>query len=522
MYISLFKSFILVPLVLLLVVGLLLRLEILRDPFHVFDTPGPLKDDYYRDYLIAHHIVAYNEYPRTGHTSPLARYINSPAYFYLLAVPLFVKDSFVTLGIFNIALQLLTLVLVFALARSLFGNGTAFIAAILFGFHQRVLGQSNFIWQPNAMQPFFILSCLLLALAYQRKSFAYLLSSIPVFFFSLALHNSVLALVPLYLFFLLLVLKKFGGTIRHYAITGVACLSSYGLFYAPLFFYTRGMRWLAELLRHLDYNLITNFYSRITAFFNFFLFGNIHVFPVPAFVLVFVVLVFYYFFCSERDIQKKKFTTAILSSVIWFLFAVSFVPPGIGPIHYFTSLLGLSIIFVAEIIDSLRQQVLKVVFVVSILYLISPMLLSLTQTVTREFIADGSRFFNISYQPPPFIAAIKEEILKIKKLEGRDDYNFFDFRLYVEDSNNKYVPAGYGLDMFWSSMEMELLAKLTKVDDSAIRSYRPLTDEQYIFLACDGDTDTSPCLSAFLKDFPRYELQKTFWANPYQMYLTKR
>ena len=105
---------------------------------------------------------------------------------------------------------------------------------------------------------------------------------------------------------------------------------------------------------------------------------------------------------------------------------------------------------------------------------------------------------------------------------GEGDGGGSGFRFYKENADGKYAPAGYGQDMFWNSMEMELGSKLTKIDHSAYRSYHPLMSEEYVFVACDGGQDASPCLDVFLKDRPGYELRKEFRAEPYQMYLMKK
>src|SRR3989344_7047578 len=497
-----------------LAVAFLLRLEVLQGPFRVFYTPLSLQDDYHRDHLVARHIVAYQEYPRAGPDSSFTRYLNSPAYFYLLALPLFVSEDFMVLGIFNLALQLAALVLVFALARTLFGNGTALLADALFGFHQRVLGQSNWMWQPNAMQPFLLLGYLLLALAYQKKSFAHAIASVPVVFFALALHASVLAIVPLYILFLGIVLRHLNGTVKQYAITAAVCVSSLVVFYAPLFAFAGGAG-IADFLGQMNKDMLAGISESFTMFSRYILFSNVHSsLQLAAFLSTLFIAVFHYFFRSGRDPQRKLVNAVLAVSLAWFLFAAS-VLPETGKVHYFIPVLGLSVIFVAEIIDGLRKYSLKAAAVVAVLFFTAPMSFALVQKMARE----GIPGIASSYRSPPFILAMRDLVLEMK--EAGAESGEFGFRFYKENADGKYAPAGYGQDMFWNSMEMELGSKLTKIDDSAYRSYHPLMSEEYVFVACDGGQDASPCLDVFLKDRPGYELRKEFRAEPYQMYLMK-
>ena len=76
-----------VLLVCILCAALLLRL----DSFH--DNHYSYQSDYNRDYLVAHHIVAYHEFPLTGPDGEFGSAGNSPAYFYLLTLPLLLKDE---------------------------------------------------------------------------------------------------------------------------------------------------------------------------------------------------------------------------------------------------------------------------------------------------------------------------------------------------------------------------------------------------------------------------------------------
>jgi len=524
------KAYIPVSLAIVLALSLLLRVQTFRDfPFYNMA-------DYNRDYMVAHYIVADGEYPHAGPGNPFAKRATSPAYYYLMAAPLLIKDSIVTLGIFNIILQLLTLVLVFIFAKRMFGAEVALIATIIFGFADHILNQSAFPWQPYTMQPFLVLSYLLLVLAYRKKSFAYLLSGVPVFFLSLALHNSVLALVPLYLLVAFLILRSMGGTVRHYATTTAACLSSLVVIFAPSVLSSTS-KVLYEVRFQWDlfdpFSAIANFSSRTAMFFRIF-FGEANA-PLSQILVgsALLIAVAVYFFYSKQNVLQKKFMLVMALCVVWLLVAAAFIPLPPGeplPLRYFTPILGLFTIFVAEIIGSLRGKLLyplKVLLVVLMVYLSSPNLPVLAQKSAKAFIADGLRYFYVPYQPPPFTAALGNEIVKIKESEKKDNYNFFGFRLCGVNRDLKYNcwPENgrhHIEEMFLVPLELELKTKLAKIDEETYRGYSSLADEQYIFVMCPDKANTAPCLDAFLQSSPEYKVLKAFMAEPYQAYVVKR
>jgi len=514
------KPLILAFLFILLTLGLFMRIQVFRSQSVSFTL-----DDVNRDYLVVHHMVAYGEYPLRGPDSAWGR-LNSPAYFYLIAAPLFLWDSFVVLGFFNVILQLLALLFVFMLARILFGTGTAFIAATLFGFTLAVLFQSAFIWQPHVMQSFVILSYILLALGYTKKKFIYIISSIAFFSFSVALHNSALAVAPFFLFFLLLGIKNLGGSMKHYGIAAFTCIVSFGLLYAPTFFVLKGTwpRHVSFLLSQLHLSTAGTFLlPTFSSFFKEVFLTGADISALSIFVIFTVATAtLYYFLDPERSIQQKKVMLAMALCVAWLLFAASFFPKWGAPVfHYFAPVLGLAFIFVAEIVNSFRAWAFKIILVFLILHLSTPHIFSGVRLAVQQFVTDPGAFFSVPYQPPPFLAAVQDEIFKIQESEKMDGYDFFGFRVYAQKQNGHYARR-LAEGIFWNPLEIEMQIKLTKVDDNVIRSYQPLTDEQYIFLACDDSADTRPCLDAFLKDSPGYEPQKSFLAQPYQIYLTRR
>ena len=157
----------------------------------------------------------------------------SPLYFYFLSTALSINNDIRFLPLFNAFLQILSLLGVYSLARTLFGKGTALIALTLFGLSNAIILQSHLFFQPHIMQPFIILSYLLLAWGYNKKSKSLLIWSIVVFLVSITLHYSVLAMVPAYLVILILAFRKAGAKAKDYILTGTIALTIGVLLYIP-------------------------------------------------------------------------------------------------------------------------------------------------------------------------------------------------------------------------------------------------------------------------------------------------
>lgn len=127
-------------------------------------------DESSRDYLVANHIYKYHESPLAGPHDE-GRYFlrNSPFYFYFLALPLYIHDSLFFLEILNILLQLATIVIIYMLAKRLFGSSAALLSSAIFALGNYFITQSNILWQPYLMQPFVNLSYLILVIGYQKR-----------------------------------------------------------------------------------------------------------------------------------------------------------------------------------------------------------------------------------------------------------------------------------------------------------------------------------------------------------------
>lgn len=156
----------------LLIFSIGFRLSLLPSLYRLDDG------DTARDYLIARHIVVHHEFPTIGPNNAIYESVRaSPLYFYLLAIPVLVQDSVYSIGVFNILLQALSVVLLYTLAYTLFGQSTAILTAILLLFNQELFSQSFYMIQAHFGHVFFNGSYVFLAYSYIKKSYVSMCAS---------------------------------------------------------------------------------------------------------------------------------------------------------------------------------------------------------------------------------------------------------------------------------------------------------------------------------------------------------
>lgn len=499
---------------LLLLIGFLVRIN---NYFSIAYT-----EDGARDYLVANHIVKYGELPLTGPID--ATFLkSSPFYYYFLASFLLIENNYAFLGFINIILQLVTVGIVYFLAKKMFDAPTALIAAVLFGFSEAVLYQSKFIWQPWILEPFINLSLLLLYIAYAKKAYSILLLSTVVFILSLLIHKSSLAMLPVFLISAIYILHKIKGPSWRY-VGLLIPVSIFLLAHIPLFLHngvhnmvTLSFASLFNLLLLQD-RLIFWFTGNIFLFLNSFFPGSDA--PTTQFniaVLLIIALTFFYLHLLKGS-QKRNFLILIIFLLQPLLFASFFK---FQEFRYFVPAFGLFAIFSAVLINALPIKKawgvgLKFIIVLIVLGILSPQLPTyLKQTATM-----------VLHQQVPYVAqhmsayAIEKEVKSTIKAETG---SFLSFDIVTIKSHGPYHPINAS---FWNILEKGLNTQLTVLDDSSPLNYRPFVNEKkFIFLNCyhfrNAAEEYSKCLNVFFAENSEYKLIKNIYSRqPFSIYIT--
>ena len=182
------------------------------------------KLDEARALLMATKIIEEDPFVTRGLSSSAGQ-VNSPAFLYLLAIPLILSSDPVWATGFIALLNTVAVAGCYLVTRRWFGLAPAFIASLLFALNTWAVIFSRKIWAQTSLPVFTValLACLLL---YQRGrrpwwgAIALLVTAIEI-----QLHLSAVALLPLVLFTLATGINR--RNIRHHAIGVVIFLASF-------------------------------------------------------------------------------------------------------------------------------------------------------------------------------------------------------------------------------------------------------------------------------------------------------
>ncbi len=518
----------------LLLVGILAVLSV-SHVYHFFDYPVQSADSS-RDYLVAHYIVAHHEFPLAGPWNDVFGQLkNSPAYYYLIALFLLIKDHFLFFILVNILLHLASLLLVYWIGRLLFAQNVGILATIMFGFSAEGFKQASYPLMPHLMQPFLLAACLLLILSLQKKKPVLLFISIGMGVLAGALHNSAFSVMPLFFLAALFVARSLRGGWKYYAaVFGVAAISL-AILYIPVFIYftsvsldwwnvvTHGNSyWPDGIYIHDASSFINNFAKNIQNFLRNALpsipqhpFAIIPQIQLGNLLLAYLALASAIAVFSRSFWRDKRFLLLAVFILQPLLLASLLKIPVRN--DYFTPVLALGTIFFAGIALRVLPRRRFYLFIpggLAILYAGSFLLHFHSQWAETRFLANGDRLQAV-------VAAIREKARVIRESERFTDYRFFQLR-YIQDGPGTEALIG-------GPLERDMGMRLFSVDDRAANSLRPVTDDLYLFLTCNhfppsaGKLSRETCIRTFESIHRNYRIIETVsLEDPFSVYLAKR
>ncbi len=534
------------------ILGAFLRLFVLVYPPSPEHWPQLQHSDYNQDFLVAYHAVKYGEIPWNGPGGLLGTRWVSPMYFYTLSAFLLIYPDIKFLSFANMILQVLSLIGVYALARILFGRHVGLIALALFAFSNGVIWQSHFNWQPYLMQPFSILSYILLALGYKRGRRGLIYCSIVVFLFAMTMHYSMVALAPTFSLLVLASLRSMGATKREYMQSaGLALFTAVTLHLPPILYFLdpRNAGYISLVTRKAAV-LLEKSFSSIAAntldwwytLFNFFLgrpmLYDVFVFSAPlvhAAVIVVTGAAVVYFWKARRD-ENYYFMASLAFALTTFCLMAGILISREFAFRswYLTPIMSLWVIFVAYLIYKVGEGrswavPLRVATVLCLMYLIF-----IPRSAWRQNIAPENLRAMIEKTPgiftmekgvsngDPMVKAIADKVRVLA--ESEDNLYFFDFKTYW----NERVGFGeFGAEPFWVPLESEFGVPLVRVDGLRESDFAPIAqDPKYNFLTCIYDEvidDDSECLSVYTERVPSYEVVEQVYTSPQRrVYLARQ
>lgn len=517
-------------LLLLLIISFFIRVINIQQQYPVdldpINIPPP---DVFRDYLVAHHILRYQEYPNFGpyamafYNSPLR---HSHLYYYLLALFLVIKDEMVFLGWINIYLQVISIVLIYLIVKRLFSVNTALITSLLFGLSNVGIKQSLFIAQTNLALSLLILSVFLLIQFHQKEKYFLIILSIFFMVFAASIHFSFFGVIPLFIFLVFIVLRKQRAKTYQYLLTYALLPIFFSLFFYPT---------LNNFLKHQNVFSLVNkpiFVSSPTALVNNFSISfstfMTNIFPPTGrglyswenlLLLVITITAIAYFYSKKVELSAKYWTLSIFGGIVLFVFLSSLVNYYNSKIYsyYFLPVIWLVFILVSEIINAVftGNRILTLIKLLIIFFMLRLFSYNFDLLLKKPLQNNLNLVTN----------AIKKEIIGVKEKDKLTEINFFQIRMYWGGQNIS------GFDtIFWVQLEKDFNKKFTKVIDGSENIWST-NDEKYIFLVCvprkEDYSWENNCLASFSKNMAKYDLnyevlQKIYSEKPYFIYLTKR
>jgi hypothetical protein len=217
------------------VVGVLLILLCILKIISIFNLYvgdfTAVKEDTWRDYLVARHITHFGETAGAGpYTALLGSRFTSPVYYYFVALVVGFWDDVKSLFILNITLQTVSVFLAYLIAGKLFNKKTALLAIFLFIFSARGMEIISGYWHAWVNIPLILLSFYFLISGKKDRTIEFLITGIILAFASIAHISGFIFLV---IYFVFIFLKQ-----RKYLFPAIgSSLVVLLIFYLPLYFY---------------------------------------------------------------------------------------------------------------------------------------------------------------------------------------------------------------------------------------------------------------------------------------------
>jgi hypothetical protein len=498
-----------------------------------------------RDYLVANHILEYQEFPLVGpiSTFPDSTYSRHSAfYFYFLAFLLAIKNNISFLNIVNVFLQVLTGLIIYIIAKKIYGAGAGLTALVLYLFSAVSLYQSSFIWGPHVMLPFLNLSFLLLLTSQIKRNFLILQLSVFMLISASAIYGPALLVLPVFLALAVFSLWYRREKLNRYLLLLITLVVSLAIFYFPFLVYLNKLNinplkfLFSDLEQRVQFSQFTGDFGQSSATLAraFFLGESKNFWSLPHFLIMIVAICTLYFFIFSKDTRKNFFSYTIILLLLQVIFFAAVFNEPQATSRFLLPIYGLFIVFIAGMIN--RVFCKGFLAVLTKLLIIGLLLTSLSGNfdIVSSFKshndnrtkAPGAREEGSLYSA---VDSIKREISEIKKAEGVENEEFFDVRAYrflKYDAKFPQNPARLVRfdSAFWVLLERDLNRKFTKVDDFKNRSYEVTNKDKYIFLICmiypNEDFKDIDCTENFFREQPDYSVMRRIRdVYPYSIYL---
>ncbi len=456
-----------------------------------------------RDYLVAHHIKVYAESPQFGPWNGFSynQIKNSPVYYYILAAILYIRDSLMFLGLFNVYAQLLVIGAIYLLGKYLFSPFVGLVAMSLYAFSSQNLSQSSAMWQPYFMAVFLYASYLLLLWAYHKKTAYPAIAGSAMFAFAGAIHNSVFALIPIFTFCVWLVLRP-GKNIRNYFLAVGAFTLTLTVVYVPVLLYYLRLPPLVGSALTQNFSLgpqsilqhvISNFTKLWRMYYQY------PSYNILALSLMGLLLVAVFTYVMRFKFEPRgKHLLIVIGFIVQMIVLVSLFDSDKIVNYYFIPVSGLVILVTAEILESFfsLHKAFRVAQVIVIFLLI--------KTISANFyFADShdhsGRLQYTTNAITEVTKAIHDQAHQIQMQNHYPEPNFFTVQYFVSESEQAMLQANPA--PLWAPLEKLFNKKFVEISDFEPdgNNFKVSNSNEYLFLVCNHyrhESTDDLCLNA--------------------------
>lgn len=187
------------------------------------------------DFMVAQRALKEGVWPMVGPYLGVPNFFVPPTYYWLLTAFLWIGKTPEMVTISFVAMDLVTLIILYRLVRLLVDKETGLIAAGLFAMSAVMVDHGRNMWQPHPVQLFLMASlyALSLALVRRNKQGLWLIAAWGLYSVALSIYPSPIVLLPFFLY-------HTWQLVKHVKAVCLAIL----VFFSPLFrglFLRRGM-----------------------------------------------------------------------------------------------------------------------------------------------------------------------------------------------------------------------------------------------------------------------------------------
>lgn len=455
-----------------------------------------------RDYLVAHHIVRFGEFPLVGHAASgfNSNFYYPPLYFYILATFMYVSaNPFFIITCFAL-LNTMSIIMIYLIGKNLFSKTVGLLAAFFSAFSVNMVNNSRSIWSIYMSAPLFIISFFFLINGLRKfdnlNSRISLVVSFTFLIIAGVINYTVLSLIVMYFIILLVRLLRKQVSSHFFLFLSIYSFLLYAICMYPLvrqFGFEEVLNAFSlENNLHFNFNklfsITNNFYLLVIDLFawqtNFELYG----FVICA-VLLFLL------------VTKKKLSLHTLSiptaMIVYFVVLLSF-KSGVVSSHYFTPSEPLLLIVVANL---LVQNILEhkqsnaVRFLVYGLCILYFLLLS----GNFSYFRNGRNEYSQTEKISNIVFQEMQNLLP----DSKSLHNFpIQTFVYTTKDFNWDSPA------VWYFLERKSNERIITVINEDM-NLKQLSNDRYIILICkefERNNILGNCIDNFLYDYPHHRM----------------